>query len=64
MTNQEIKDDCSTQFAKIKQAEERLEELRKICPHENTFEGNYSWRIGSIVVATICCYCGKVTSKF
>jgi hypothetical protein len=58
MTNEEIKEDCEVQYEQIKKSEERLKELRGICKHEKTFEGNYSWRIGSIQPATICYYCG------
>lgn len=58
MKPEEIKTECELQYAAIKMAEERLKELRVICNHENTFEGNYSWRIGSILPATICSYCG------
>jgi hypothetical protein len=57
MTNEEIKEDCLRQFDLIKIAQERLIELRNICKHEHTFEGNYSWRLGSIVKAEICSYC-------
>lgn len=46
MTNEEIKADCEAQYALIKKAEQRLEELRGICNHENTFIGTYSWRPG------------------
>ncbi len=47
-------------YEQIKSAEERLKELRTICKHEKTFEGNYSWQIGSIEPADICEYCGEL----
>lgn len=40
MTNEEIKSDCEAQYKMLRAAEQRLKELRAICPHENTFEGN------------------------
>lgn len=60
MTNSEIKDECEKMYAQIKQAEERLKEVRAICKHEDTFEGTWSWRIGSIQPAIICSYCGSL----
>ena len=58
MNSQEIKDECKLMYAQIKQAEERLRELRSICKHENTHEGEYSWRVGCIDLAIICSDCG------
>ena len=58
--NQEIKKECEQLYVQIKNAEERLKELRSRCKHENTFEGNYSWRIGSTQPAVICEYCGSL----
>lgn len=60
MTPEEIKEECELQYNQIKNAEARLKELRAICKHENTFEGNYSWRVGSIMPATICSDCGEL----
>lgn len=60
MSSEEIKSECEFQYAQIKNAEERLKELRAICKHENTFGGNWSWRIGSIEPATICSDCGSL----
>lgn len=60
MTNDEILADAESQYTTIKAAEERLKELRDtICKHEETFEGNYSWRVGAIEAATICKFCHK-----
>ena len=56
----EIKQECEKMYAQIKQAEERLKEMREICKHPNTFEGNYSWRIGVIQKAKICSDCGSL----
>ena len=60
MTNEEIKKIKENCYEQIRLAEERLMEIRKICKHEKTFEGNYSWRIGSSLPAVICEYCGKL----
>lgn len=60
MKNEEIKSECEKMYSQIKSAKERLDELRKICKHENTFEGNYSWRPGAICLAEICSYCGEI----
>lgn len=57
MSNEEIKAECEKMWAQIESATQRLEELRKICKHEKTFEGNYSWRPGAIQVADICEFC-------
>jgi hypothetical protein len=59
MTNEEISLEKEKMFEQIKVAQERLAEIRKICKHEKTFEGNYSWRVGSYQLAEICSYCGE-----
>lgn len=60
MTRQEqIKAEYERRCAEIKHREERIKELRHECKHPNTFEGNYSWRVGAIVPATICSDCGE-----
>ena len=59
MKNEEIKIECEKMYAQIKQSEERLKELRAICKHENKFQGNYSCRIGAMVLAEICSDCGE-----
>ncbi len=58
MTGEEIKQQCEALYRQIKDAEDRLKELRKSCEHEITFEDLYSWRAGSVVMTTICSYCG------
>lgn len=51
----EIKRECDELYAVIKKAQDRIAELRKMCEHENTFEGLWSWRE---CPAKICCDCG------
>lgn len=58
MTQEEINADCEKQYEAIKKSEDRLKVLRNICKHPNTFEGNYSWRVGAINRAIICSDCG------
>lgn len=57
MKGKEIKEECEKMYAQIKQAEDRLKEIRSICKHDNTHEGNYSWRIGAVQLAEICSDC-------
>lgn len=56
----EIKIEKELMFEQIKKANERLEEIRKICKHENTFEGTWSYRPGSYSPAEICSDCGEL----
>ena len=41
-----------------------LQNLRKVvqdnCPHRETKDGEYSYRIGASMVANICTECGKI----
>ena len=60
MTPQEIKKDCEQQYKNIRKAEDRLKKLRAVCKHENTFEGNYSYRPGASIPSIICSDCGSV----
>jgi len=60
MIQEEIKQECEKMYAQIKQAKERLKEVRATCKHPNTLEGNYSCRIGSIELADICSDCGEI----
>jgi hypothetical protein len=60
MEQSEIKQECEEMYAQINSAQKRLMELRVICKHPNTFEGNYSYRIGVIQLAEICSDCGSV----
>ncbi len=57
MENEEIKSECLALYDQIKAAETRLAELRKLCKHEKTFQGNYSYRPGSYFLMNICEYC-------
>jgi len=60
MTGEEIKIESNRIYDDIYKAKERLKDLRKICKHEKTFKGNYSYRIGQSDPADICEYCGEV----
>lgn len=60
MTNEQIKEECELMYGQIKNAKTRLEELRSICTHENTFEGLWSWRVGCYEQALICSDCGSL----
>lgn len=60
MTNEEIKIEKEKMHQLIEKSTERIKELQTICKHENTFEGNYSYRIGNIQKAEICSDCGKL----
>ncbi len=60
MKNEDIKVACEHLFTVIKMSEDKLSEIRKICKHEKTYEGNYSWRPGAIQLADICEYCGEL----
>ena len=55
-----IKHECEKIYGIIKRAEERLKELREKCKHENTHQGLYSSRVGSITEAIICSDCGSL----
>lgn len=59
MSNEDIKKSVEECFEQIKSAESKLVELRKICPHEQTFIGDWSYGAGRIVKAKICsnCFC-------
>lgn len=63
MDNQQIKQECELMYSQIKNAEDRLKELRSICKHENTFNGTWSWRPGSYQPTTICSDCGALVSE-
>jgi len=60
MSSEEIKAECELMYKAIKYSEDKLKELRAICKHENTFKGNYSYRIGVISPAIICSDCGSL----
>lgn len=48
-------DKCSQQ---ISNAKVRIAELRKGCPHTETFKGLWSWREGAYHDAILCSICG------
>ncbi len=60
MENADIKKECELMYLKIKSAEARLKELRAMCNHKNTFEGEYSYRVGATQLAEICSDCGQL----
>ena len=64
MKNEEIKLECDKIYSNIEEGEKRLKELRSMCKHEKTYEGTYSWRVGSYQEAEICEYCGKLIKYF
>lgn len=59
MTPEEIKKERIELYNTIEVSNKRLEEIRKICAHEKTFKGLYSWRVGSYAMSLICEYCGE-----
>ena len=62
MTPEEIKQKVEVCYKQIKDSENRLAEIRKECLHTSSFEGNYSYRVGTIDICDICSFCGKVLS--
>lgn len=58
MTQEQIKAEVEYRQFKMKRDEIRITELRGMCTHENTFENNYSYRVGHISPAIICSDCG------
>lgn len=60
LTPFEIKKECEMIYKQIKKSEERLKELRGMCKHENTFEGDYSYRVGATAKALICSDCNQL----
>lgn len=60
MEQEEIKRQVDCNYETIRRAQSDIEHLRWLCKHPNTFEGNYSWRVGSISPATICSDCGQI----
>lgn len=60
MSPEEIKSECDDLYAKIREFNTRLEELRSICGLEQTVYGLYQERVGRLVNGDICIYCGKL----
>lgn len=51
-------------YLQIKNATERLSELRTVCKHENTFEGNYTYGdVSRSFPAKICSDCGDCIER-
>ncbi len=59
MKQEEINKKKQEMYTLIKQANEVLDEIRKICQHPITFVGDYQSRIGHIQEAEICSDCGE-----
>lgn len=57
MTQENIRKECELIYQTIKNSNDRLDEIRKICTHVSTFNGHYSWRPGTIEDAIICSDC-------
>jgi len=55
-----IKEQVKELYAIISEANQKLEEIRKMCPHKNTEIVNYQFRVGNISKALICSDCGKL----
>lgn len=55
-----IREETRAIYEQIKEAQARLDELRKECKHELTEKTNYSWRVGNIQPAIVCYHCGKL----
>jgi hypothetical protein len=43
----------------IKDLESKRTEIQEECPHENTKDVDYMWRIGSTMAAEVCSDCYK-----
>lgn len=63
LSPEQISVECTKQYASIKIAEEKLRQIRQVCKHEHTFEGDYSWRPGAVEKSVICTYCHEVIKK-
>lgn len=57
-----IKEECEKLYKQIKDAEDRLYEIRIKCNHPSTVIGNWSYRVGQSDLANICTQCGVVIS--
>ncbi len=62
--NKIIYDEVRAIYKTIKDGNDRLDEIRKVCKHEETKLVNYMWRVGSICPNTeVCKFCGEVIPK-
>lgn len=57
----DFKEQVLNQYNIIKDAKNKIEDLRKQCKHSTSSLQNYSWRIGSIQERMLCDDCGKPT---
>lgn len=64
MKSKDIKEKCDKFLEDIKTAQFGLAELREICPHESTFRGLYSYRVGQSEEVDICLYCRKPMENY
>jgi len=63
MTGDEIKIECESLYKANNKNAERLQELRDLCQHEDTYEGDYSYGIARTFPAVICNHCGAVVKQ-
>lgn len=59
MNMNSIKEECESLYKVMADSRDRLEEIRKSCPHKEFVIGHYEWRTGSINKGFICTDCGK-----
>lgn len=57
MSADEIKAERERCCRVIKECNDRLEEVRRLCHHGKTFVGRWEWRIGNAHWTHICEYC-------
>lgn len=57
--NVEVKQRIETINKEITELEGEREAIRAGCSHTETFEGYYSYRVGSVILAKICSACGE-----
>lgn len=60
MSPEEIRDEISKEQQNIEKSTERIRELRKVCKHEDSKSGLYSYRVGNISDVKMCLYCDEV----
>ena len=60
----EIRKEYDLLMAQIKDANNRINELREKCIHDDTRYGDYSWRPGSSDQCKICNHCEKVLQVY
>lgn len=54
-----IKEECDSLYKIIKESQDRLDKIRKTCPHKEFVIGYYEWRTGAGCNGFICTDCGK-----